>query len=86
MSSATILKDGTHPLPIVIFFSGLTASARLGTTMRRTPLLNSAASFYVQASEDLGVHTSQLRAWVKKFSDDSQHAFPSMPRRPAATA
>jgi transposase len=31
---------------------------------------------YVQASQDLGVHTSQLRNWVKKLADDSQHAFP----------
>src|SRR5438477_10139262 len=31
---------------------------------------------YVQASQDLNVHTSQLRDWVKKFSDDPQHAFP----------
>src|SRR6187549_1126799 len=31
---------------------------------------------YVQASQDLGVHTSQLRDWVKKFSDDPQRAFP----------
>ena len=31
---------------------------------------------YVQASEDLGVHVSQLRDWVKKFADDPQHAFP----------
>ena len=31
---------------------------------------------YMQASEDLGVHTSQLRDWVKKFSDDPQHPFP----------
>ena len=30
---------------------------------------------YVQASEDLGVHTSQLRDWVKKFADDPQQAF-----------
>jgi transposase-like protein len=30
---------------------------------------------YVQASQDLGVHTSQLRDWVKKFADDPQHAF-----------
>ena len=30
----------------------------------------------MQASRDLGVHTSQLRDWVKKFSDDPQHAFP----------
>jgi transposase-like protein len=25
---------------------------------------------YVQASQDLGVHVSQLRDWVKKFADD----------------
>jgi transposase-like protein len=31
---------------------------------------------YVQASQDLNVHPSQLRDWVKKFSDDPQHAFP----------
>ena len=31
---------------------------------------------YVQASADLNVHTSQLRDWVKKFSDDPQHPFP----------
>jgi transposase len=31
---------------------------------------------YVQASEDLGVHTSQLRDWVKKFADDPDYAFP----------
>ena len=31
---------------------------------------------YVQASQDLGVHVSQLRSWVKKFDDDPQQAFP----------
>ena len=31
---------------------------------------------YAQASQDLNVHTSQLRDWVKKFSDDPQQAFP----------
>ena len=31
---------------------------------------------YIQASQDLDVHVSQLRDWVKKFSDDPQHAFP----------
>jgi transposase len=31
---------------------------------------------YVQASQDLGVHVSQLRDWVKKFADDPEHAFP----------
>jgi transposase-like protein len=29
-----------------------------------------------QASEDLGVHVSQLRNWVKELADDPQHAFP----------
>jgi transposase len=29
----------------------------------------------VQASQDLGVHTWQLCDWVKKLSDDPQHAF-----------
>jgi transposase len=31
---------------------------------------------YVQAAQDLGVHVSQLRDWVRRFSDDPQHAFP----------
>src|SRR6516164_2844084 len=31
---------------------------------------------YAQASQDLGVHTSQLRDWVKKFADDPEQAFP----------
>jgi transposase len=31
---------------------------------------------YVQASQDLNVHMSQLRDWVKKFTDDPQHSFP----------
>ena len=31
---------------------------------------------YAKASEDLGVHPTQLREWVKKFADDPQHAFP----------
>jgi transposase len=30
---------------------------------------------YAQASDDLGVHPTQLRDWVKKFADDPQHAF-----------
>jgi putative transposase len=30
----------------------------------------------VQAAQDLGVHQSVLRNWVKAFVDDSQHAFP----------
>ena len=31
---------------------------------------------YVQAAQDLNVHVSQLRDWVKKLADDPQHAFP----------
>ena len=31
---------------------------------------------YTQASQDLGVHQSQLRDWAKKFADDPRHAFP----------
>jgi transposase len=31
---------------------------------------------YAQASQNLGVHTSQLRVWVKKFADDPEHVFP----------
>src|SRR5580692_7218943 len=31
---------------------------------------------YAQASEDLGVHPTQLRNWVKQLSDDPEHAFP----------
>ena len=31
---------------------------------------------YAQTSQDLDVHTWQLRDWVKKFSDDPGHAFP----------
>jgi len=31
---------------------------------------------YAQASEDLGVHPTQLRNWVKAFVEDPQQAFP----------
>src|ERR1700737_3456601 len=31
---------------------------------------------YVQAAEELGVHQSQLRSWVKAFAEDPQQAFP----------
>src|ERR1700686_3657658 len=31
---------------------------------------------YAQASEDLKVHPTQLRNWVKAFADDPQQAFP----------
>ena len=30
---------------------------------------------YTQASEDLGVHQSQLRSWVKAFADDRSRRF-----------
>jgi transposase len=51
----------------------------------REPRLNSSASSvmslflcvsYVQASQDLSVHVSLLRDWVKKFADDPEHSFP----------
>jgi transposase len=31
---------------------------------------------YARAAEDLDVHQSVLRTWVKAFADDPQHAFP----------
>src|SRR5882757_10492759 len=31
---------------------------------------------YMQAAQDLGVHPTQLRNWVKAFADDPQRAFP----------
>jgi transposase-like protein len=31
---------------------------------------------YARASEDLGVHPTQLREWAKKFADDPQQPFP----------
>jgi transposase len=31
---------------------------------------------YAQASQDLGVHQSQLRDWAKKFAEDPQHSVP----------
>jgi transposase len=36
---------------------------------------------YARAAEDLGVHPTQLRDWVKKFADDPQHAFPGPGQR-----
>jgi transposase-like protein len=41
---------------------------------------------YAQASEDLGVHPTQLRDWVKKLADDPQHAFPGQGIETAAVA
>ena len=31
---------------------------------------------YARASEDLGIHPTQLRDWAKKFAEDPQQAFP----------
>ena len=31
---------------------------------------------YAQAAQDLGVHPTQLRDWVKKLAEDPQHSFP----------
>jgi transposase len=31
---------------------------------------------FAQASQDLSVHVSQLRGWVKAFADDPAQAFP----------
>jgi transposase len=31
---------------------------------------------YAQASQDLRVHPTQLRNWVRAFAEDPQHAFP----------
>ena len=31
---------------------------------------------FAQASQDLNIHESQLRNWVKAFADDPEHAFP----------
>ena len=36
---------------------------------------------YARASEDLKVHPTQLRNWVKAFADDPQHAFPARARQ-----
>ena len=41
---------------------------------------------YAQASNDLGVHPSQLRDWVKKFAADPQEAFPGNGRQSAEQA
>ena len=33
---------------------------------------------YAQASEDLGVHPTQLRHWVKAYAEDPQQTFPGV--------
>jgi transposase len=35
---------------------------------------------YAQASQDLNVHPTQLRNWVKAFADDPQEPFPGQGR------
>ncbi len=35
---------------------------------------------YTQAAEDLRVHPTQLRNWVKQLADDPEHAFPARVR------
>jgi transposase-like protein len=40
---------------------------------------------YVQASQDLNVHPSQLRDWVKKLSEDPQHAWPGPDEAPSSS-
>ena len=39
-------------------------------------LINERGVSYAQASQDLGIHQTQLRSWVKAFADDPLHAFP----------
>ncbi len=39
-------------------------------------LIRDRGASYAQASQDLKVHPTQLRNWVKAFADDPQHAFP----------
>jgi transposase len=36
---------------------------------------------YAQASQDLSVHQSQLRSWVKALADDPQQRFPAKANR-----
>ena len=43
---------------------------------KRLAMMDDRGVSYVQASQDLNVHPSQLRDWVKKLSEDPQHAFP----------
>ena len=39
-------------------------------------LIKERGVWFAQAAQDLGVHQTQLRTWVKAFADDPQHAFP----------
>jgi transposase-like protein len=44
--------------------------------LKAVKLIKDRGVSYAQAAEDLGVHPTQLRQWVKKFANDPQHAFP----------
>ena len=48
----------------------------MSSSLRRWRLIKDRGVSYVQAAQDLNVHVSQLRDWVKKLADDPQHAFP----------
>ena len=39
-------------------------------------LIRDRGASYARASQDLSIHESQLRNWVKKLAEDPQHAFP----------
>jgi transposase len=41
---------------------------------------------YAQASQDLGVHQTVLRNWVKEFAGDPQHSFPGHGQQKAEIA
>src|SRR5262249_8173865 len=56
-------------------------SLRESSSLRPVRLIKDRGVSYVQASQDLNVHPSQLRDWVNKLSADPQHAFPGHGRR-----
>lgn len=56
-----------------------------GFKLEAVRLIKDRGVLYVQASQDLGVNPSQLRDWVKKLSDDLEHALSrAQPSRPVA--
>jgi len=44
--------------------------------LKAVKLIRDRGVSYAQASQDLGVHSTQLSNWVKSFVVDPQHAFP----------
>jgi len=46
-----------------------------GTSYKKPRLIRDRGVSYAQASEDLKVHPTQLRNWVKAFADDPQQHF-----------